>query len=240
MTSLPDTALLATTSDSLAPLITILNAFTHRHKNQHSSSHWWSSFSLLRRAVRNLNKDLNSRPRKTKAGAVNRDVQPALTRAKWMMSHVIPRAFVTFSQLAADNQHAPLGLLLLSVLARTNTLLSKLVPDHDNEDSVSAFSKRTPSKPNKSQAPDVAMGEASSPGMDMGVAISRHELPSTQKKVKTIHKTDSRSEEPRSKEHKMKTMHTDTKRVSSKNDTTDRPKKKKKKGDAFSSLFGDL
>jgi ribonuclease MRP protein subunit RMP1 len=94
MTTPPDTALLATTSDSLAPLIPILNGFAHRHKNQHSSSHWWSSFSVLRRAVRNLVNDLNSRPRKTKSGDVKRDVHPALVRAKWMMRHVVPGAFV--------------------------------------------------------------------------------------------------------------------------------------------------
>ncbi|KAF9770979.1 hypothetical protein IL306_011385 [Fusarium sp. DS 682] len=240
MTTLPDTALLATTSDSLAPLIPILNAFAHRHKNQHSSSHWWSSFSLLRRAVRNLNNDLNSRPRKTKSGAVKRDVHPAHARAKWMMSHVIPRAFVTFSQLAADNQHAPLGLLLLSVLARINTLLFQLVPDHHYDDSVSTITKPIASEPNKSQTRDLTMTDVPSPGIDMGVAISRDELPSTQKKAKPIPKEDSRSKEPKSKEHKLKTVHKDTKKISSKNDTTDRPKKKKKKVDAFSSLFGDL
>ncbi|KAM6524788.1 RNase MRP subunit [Fusarium falciforme] len=37
-------ALLTTANESLAPVLPILNAFAHRHRNQHHSSHWWSSF----------------------------------------------------------------------------------------------------------------------------------------------------------------------------------------------------
>lgn len=95
MTTTPDTALLTSTSEALAPLLPILDGFAHRHKNQHSSTHWWPSFSLLRRALRNLAQDLVSRPKKTKpASNAKRDTHPALVRAKWMMRHVVPDAFV--------------------------------------------------------------------------------------------------------------------------------------------------
>jgi hypothetical protein len=95
-TTPPDTAaLLTSTSESLAPLLPILDGFAHRHKNQHSSTHWWSSFSILRRAIRNLSQDLVSRPKKTKSSNnAKRDSHPALIRAKWMMRHVVPDAFV--------------------------------------------------------------------------------------------------------------------------------------------------
>ncbi|CZR47099.1 hypothetical protein LB506_007271 [Fusarium annulatum] len=243
MTTPPDAALLATTSDSLAPLIPILNGFAHRHKNQHSSSHWWSSFSVLRRAVRNLVDDLNSRPRKVKSGNVKRDVHPALARAKWMMRHVVPGAFVTFSQLAADNQHAPLGLLLLSVLARTNTILSQLVPDHDHNPQISTSTKTMPSEPSKLKTSDSRAEDAPDAGVDMGVAISRDELlstQSTQRKTKTVPRVDSHSKDLKLKEYETKTTHTDTKNIPSKSDTIDKSRKKTKNSDELSSLFGSL
>ncbi|KAF5551956.1 ribonuclease mrp subunit rmp1 [Fusarium napiforme] len=242
MTTPPDPELLATTNDSLAPLIPILNGFAHRHKNQHSSTHWWSSFSILRRAVRNLVNDLNSRPRKVKSGGVKRDVHPALARAKWMMRHVVPGAFVTFSQLAADNQHAPLGLLLLSVLARTNTILSQLVPDHDHDHNppISSSAKPTPPEPSKNKASDLRADDAPNAGVDMGVAISREELMSTQKKTKPVPTADSRSEDLKLKEYETKTTHINTKRIPSKSDTIDKPRKKTKSSDELSSLFGSL
>ncbi|KAF4446038.1 Ribonuclease MRP protein subunit rmp1 [Fusarium austroafricanum] len=242
MTTPPDAALLTTTSESLAPLLPILNGFAHRHKNQHSSSHWWSSFSLLRRAVRNIVEDLNIRPRKTKSGNVKRDSHPALARAKWMMRHVVPRAFVAFSQLAADNQHAPLGLLLLSVLARIHTLLSHLVPtNHDGESSISAVTKSMPLEPNRSTPLELTTAEAPAPDVDMGVAISRDELLSTQKKARSIPESGSNLKEPKPKERKSKSLHTNLHKSSPNDDTKDRPKKKKRKdSDAFSSLFGSL
>ncbi|KAF5647768.1 ribonuclease MRP subunit rmp1 [Fusarium sp. NRRL 25303] len=248
MTTPPDAALLATTSDSLAPLIPILNGFAHRHKNQHSSSHWWSSFSVLRRAVRNLVNDLNSRPRKVKSGNVKRDVHPALARAKWMMRHVVPGAFVTFSQLAADNQHAPLGLLLLSVLARTNTILSQLVPDHDHNPPISTSTKTMSSEPSKLKTSDSRADGAPDAGVDMGVAISRDELlstQSTQRKTKPVPRVDSRSkdlklEDLKLEEYETKTTHTDTKKIPSKSDTIDKPRKKTKNSGELSSLFGSL
>ncbi|KAG5754107.1 hypothetical protein H9Q72_008104 [Fusarium xylarioides] len=240
MTTPPDAALLATTSDSLAPLIPILNGFAHRHKNQHSSTHWWSSFSILRRAVRNLVNDLNSRPRKVKSGGVKRDAHPALARAKWMMRHVVPGAFVTFSQLAADNQHAPLGLLLLSVLAQTNTILSQLVPDHDHIPPISTITNPMPSEPNKHKISDLGTDDAPNAGVDMGVAISRDELLSTKKKTKPVPRADSRSKDLKLKEYEAKTTHTDTKKIPSKSDTIDKPRKKTKNSDELSGLFGSL
>ncbi|KAI8668335.1 hypothetical protein NCS55_00858900 [Fusarium keratoplasticum] len=94
----PSAALLSTANESLAPVLPILNAFAHRHRNQHHSSHWWSSFSLVRRAARNLSTDLTSRPRsiknKNKPGNVEGDNHPALARAKWMIRHVVPRTYM--------------------------------------------------------------------------------------------------------------------------------------------------
>ncbi|KAJ4133696.1 RNase MRP subunit [Fusarium equiseti] len=248
MTTPPDTALLASTSQSLAPNLTILNAFAHRHKNQHSCTHWWSSFSILRRASQKLSQDLISRPKKTKSHNAKRDNHPALVRAKWMMRHVIPSAFFTLSQLAADNQHAPLGLLLLSVLARINTLLSHLVPpehDHNYESVSTTVVKSASAGPGElgslNSTTQTTATEAPGSETDMGVAVSREELLSSQKNT---NKPKSKSDVPQKghkKELKHKTVHKSIPETVLKDGAKDKPKKKKKKGgDAFSSLFGSL
>lgn len=86
--------------------------------------------------------------------------------------------------------------------------------------------------------------EAEAPGAetDMGVAISREELLLSQKKTaKSIPKVDVPSKDTQVKERKPKTVKTDAPKRLSKDDTKDKPKKKKKKGgDALSSLFGSL
>ncbi|EKJ71113.1 hypothetical protein FPSE_08619 [Fusarium pseudograminearum CS3096] len=251
MTTPPDTALLTSTSESLAPLLPILDGFAHRHKNQHSSSHWWSSFSIFRRAVRKLDQDLVvARPKKkTKSSSNNAtsDSHPALVRAKWMMRHIVPGAFVAFSQLAADNQHAPLGLLLLSVLASTHTLLSHLVPSENEHESPSTDDINAASTVSDTPGPLTSTvqsieAEAPSTETDMGVAVSREELLLSKKKTaKSIPKVDVPSKDIQVKERKPKTVNTDAPKRSSKDDTKDKPKKKKKKGgDALSSLFGSL
>ncbi|KAI8667411.1 hypothetical protein LRP88_00838 [Fusarium phalaenopsidis] len=247
----PSVAVLSTANESLAPVLPILNAFAHRHRNQHHSSHWWSSFSLVRRAARNLSTDLTSRPRpiknKNKPGNVEGDNHPALARAKWMIRHVVPRTYIAFSQLAADNQHAPLGLLLLSVLARINRILSDLVPADQNAiptSSASASAKPTTTGTILSSNSQTSTpAETDSPDIDMGVTISRNEVLPIRKTITSQPETkpDAYLTEPPSKERKLKSLTKDTKRSSSKDSAKDKPKKKKKKGgDALSSLFGSL
>ncbi|KAF5021109.1 hypothetical protein F66182_6851 [Fusarium sp. NRRL 66182] len=246
MTAPTDPALFSTANESLAPLIPILNGFAHRHKNQHSSTHWWSSFSILRRAARNLAHDLAARPpapKKNKSGNFRRDTHPALTRAKWMSRHVVPRAFVAFSQLAADNQHAPLGLLLLSVLARVHALLSHLVPaDFDHRAGHSTVTKPASSGADI-PAPLLPTGAQNpSSEMDMGVAISRDELDSSHKTTTRPGPSSSMClKEPATKERKPNVSKANAHKGSLKDDAKDRPRKKKKKGDdALSTLFGAL
>ncbi|WAO91016.1 Hypothetical protein NCS54_00846600 [Fusarium falciforme] len=242
-------ALLTTANESLAPVLPILNAFAHRHRNQHHSSHWWSSFSLVRRAARNLSTDLTSRPRpiknKNKPGNVEGDNHPALARAKWMIRHVVPRTYIAFSQLAADNQHAPLGLLLLSILARINRILSDLVPaDQNTIPEASTSAKPTTTGPVlSSNFQTLTPAETDSPDIDMGVTISRNKVLPIRKTTTSQPETklDAHLTEPPSKERKLKSLTKDTKKSSSKDPAKDKPKKKKKKGgDALSSLFGSL
>ncbi|KAK7429528.1 Ribonuclease MRP protein subunit rmp1 [Neonectria magnoliae] len=226
--STPSTEVLSQVHTSLTPLLSILHAAAHRHRNQHSASHWWAAFTLLRRATRNLAAALVRRPRRP-----DHDI-PAVAHAKWMTRHVVSRAYIAFTQLAADNQHAPLGLMLLAVLARINHLLSDLVPLGHNPNSVSA-----PDVPiNLTSRPNPAVSSLARPDgdIDMGVAVSRDELALPRTSSRDPDRPGTRA--PSSKELKTeklaKAVTTTTK------DAVKDKKKKKKGGDALSSIFGSL
>ncbi|KPM36077.1 hypothetical protein AK830_g10490 [Neonectria ditissima] len=224
--STPSTETLSHIHASLTPLLSILHAAAHRHRNQHSASHWWAAFALLRRATRNLAAALLRRPRRA-----DHDI-PAVVHAKWMACHIISRAYIAFTQLAADNQHAPLGLLLLAVLARINHLLSDLVPSDHNTKSVS-----TPAVPTSlTPGPNPAPSSISRPDgdVDMGVAVSREELAlpmTSSREVECPTVKGSGPEQPKIKK---------LAKATTKEAAKDKKKKKKKGGDALSSLFGSL
>ncbi|KAK1236945.1 hypothetical protein MKX08_007893 [Trichoderma sp. CBMAI-0020] len=214
------------TAAPFTPLLPILNAFNHRHHNQHRLAHWWPVFRSLRRSIRNLIDDLSPPASLSSRPAARREAVPP--RAVWLNKHLIPRAYVAFSQLAADNQHAPLGLLLLAILARIHTTLSPLSND-------SSVPKPHP-KTNRSN--DLA-------NQDKGVAIARQELPLT----KAIPSATSTEGNDSNEQHQLgskidreviKPAKSKLKETSSSSISKEKKKKKKGKGDALSSLFGSL
>ncbi|KAL7788154.1 hypothetical protein V8C43DRAFT_288402 [Trichoderma afarasin] len=200
---------------SLSPILPILNAFNHRHHNQHRLAHWWPVFRIFRRTIRSLIEDLTSPRRK-------QDASSPPPRAIWLNKHFIPRAYIAFSQLAADNQHAPLGLLLLAILARTNTALTQLLDQ--------------PIIP-----PPSSTTRANDASQDKGVAIARQKQPPPTERLKPQATTI----QPPSDEQQGEKLDRDTTKPSkskSKEIPSKEKKKKKKKakGDALSSLFGSL
>ncbi|KAH8123021.1 hypothetical protein ACSS6W_008246 [Trichoderma asperelloides] len=230
------------TAESFSPLLPILNAFNHRHHNQHRLAHWWPVFRSLRRTIRNLIDDLSppstslsSRP----AARQQASSQPIPPRAIWLNKHFIPRAYVAFSQLAADNQHAPLGLLLIAILSRIHTALSPL---------LSVDNPITKPQPKTIRSNDLLTSQ------DKGVAIARQELslaktttPSTStERLKTsitqsildsrqqLQQISKRDGEP------VKPVKSKLNEASSSSISKEKKKKKKSKGDALSSLFGSL
>ncbi|VUC26489.1 unnamed protein product [Clonostachys rosea] len=185
--------------ETVTHLRALLDAFNHRHKNQHHSSHWWSHFSRLRRSLRSL---------------LDNDGVPSSPHARWLQFHILPRSYKAFSQLAADNQHAPLGLLLLTVLARAHTLLTYILP-----------AEELPPAPDSIQQalPRVAPDHGSK--VDRGIAVARDSrehtragsLASSSKSVGKPSRLKSAAEEKKSSK-----------------------KSKKKNKDELSSLFGSL
>jgi hypothetical protein len=82
--------------ESLEPLIPILNAFIHRHKNQHGRSHWFRFVPILRRSLRSLLNLANhttssAKPSSRKASKEDAQLQ---RHAKWLHAKVIPRCFL--------------------------------------------------------------------------------------------------------------------------------------------------
>ncbi|PNP41496.1 hypothetical protein TGAMA5MH_06597 [Trichoderma gamsii] len=210
------------TAASFSPLLPILNAFNHRHHNQHRLAHWWPVFRSLRRTIRNLIDDLSPPSSLSSRSAPRRESTPP--RAIWLNKHFIPRAYVAFSQLAADNQHAPLGLLLLAILARIHTALSPL----SNDSSIPN------PQPKTNRANDLA-------NQDKGVAIARQELPSATSAERMFSSEQQQQGSPIDREatkppkSKLKASPSSSSSISK-----DTKKKKKGKGDALSSLFGSL
>ncbi|KAL6800510.1 hypothetical protein J3E68DRAFT_398426 [Trichoderma sp. SZMC 28012] len=207
------TSSLSAVTTSLSPILPILNAFNHRHHNQHRLAHWWPVFRIFRRTVRSLIEDLTSPRRK-------QDASSPPPRAVWLNKHFIPRAYIAFSQLAADNQHAPLGLLLLAILARTHAALTQLL----DQPTIPLPSSTT-------RANDV--------NQDKGIAIARQKQPPPTERLKTQSTIQPPSDEQQGEKldrDAIKPSKSKSKELPSK----EKKKKKKGKGDALSSLFGSL
>ncbi|KAK7965086.1 hypothetical protein PG996_000554 [Apiospora saccharicola] len=121
------------------PLQPLLAGFNHRNKNQHRVATWWASFNMLRRHVTKwadeLDRQAKARPKKRKRtagdgdgdGKKDGDGGSAEVRALWLRDVLVPKCYLTFSQLAADNQFAPLGLVLTGALAQAYKACVRLV-----------------------------------------------------------------------------------------------------------------
>jgi ribonuclease MRP protein subunit RMP1 len=150
-----------------------------------------------------------------------------------------------FTQLAADNQHAPLGLMLLAVLAHIRRLVSDLVPsDHPSSNADSSVAGTVnPTTPASRPILTPSSLETADPDqdVDMGVAISRNDLalpkaPSKQSdRLATVETLPKDTKARKSAKSSSKDVTKDTSKESK-----ERKKKKKKTGDAFSSLFSSL
>lgn len=133
-----------------------------------------------------------------------------------------------FTQLAADNQFAPLGLLLVGALARFNSAISPLLPAPDPP----AVADRSREVRNKLSVPEPA------PAMDLGESISRHDFSMSavpQSKAKKLVPPECESATPVLEPAELASKIRDTDKV--------KKKKKKKKaaaGTDLSDIFGSL
>ena len=122
----------------------ILTALHHRSKNQHRRSTWWRHASAFRRQVSRLAAELSgafAAERGAGAGAsrdaARRAVEAAArrrarregarrsaeARVRFWRARCVARWWAAFAAVAADAQFAPLGLVLLGVLAEVCALV---------------------------------------------------------------------------------------------------------------------
>ncbi|CAI7623429.1 unnamed protein product [Penicillium palitans] len=77
-----------------------LHLIFHRNKNQHRRTKWWKWLSILKRATLDF----------------------ARSGVKSHLATVIPRCYIAFSTVVADNQFSTLGIVLLAALARLSKI----------------------------------------------------------------------------------------------------------------------
>ncbi|KAF4783512.1 hypothetical protein HER10_EVM0010903 [Colletotrichum scovillei] len=273
---------------TLVPVLAILDSFNHRNKNQHRVARWWAAFDLLRRAVRRLHDALEAQARHRRAlsfksksssssskksataaggnptssaerrqNALDEDVA---ARVQMLLESTIPSSFSAFTQLAADKQHAALGLVLLGLLARINSAVTLLAPTPapaPREKATPAGNVTTTSSSSSATQSAAAAAVADerhhqqqprqqSDSKGLGVAISRDQLklaakPSDQHPSSSRNIDEASPAIPQKKRKLANVPPLETK--SSKPAKEQKPVKKKKKvkkTDDFSDLFSSL
>ncbi|KAI1766395.1 hypothetical protein GGR53DRAFT_464462 [Hypoxylon sp. FL1150] len=133
--------------ERLRPLQPVLWGFNHRNRNQHRRAAWWGAFGMLRRRVDKVVEELaslsslintsNSNTRSSSSRSSSSGVAKSKKRkrveeeakeqqeevrghVRWLRDVLVPRCYLAFSQLTADNQFATLGVVLLGALAQVN------------------------------------------------------------------------------------------------------------------------
>ncbi|TEA10204.1 Ribonuclease MRP protein subunit rmp1 [Colletotrichum sidae] len=249
---------------TLSSALQVLDSFNRRNKNQHRVASWWTQFGLLRRCarklddtlavyllslqVRNLKRAKQSQPQvlSRNGKALDHDLT---SQARKFVESTIPLSFLAFTQLAADNQHAALGLVLLGVLASINSVVTRLLPP-DPQDEQLSRDIEAPKLPH----PKIVDKTAQIDPRGFGEIISRDQL-SLSVKTRPQSTLPPPPSPPSPPEHaqepeiriaakKRKPTVTTTGTASAKRSMEQRPHKsqtkKTKKSDPFSDIFSSL
>ncbi|KAG6042196.1 hypothetical protein E4U41_003942 [Claviceps citrina] len=211
---------------TLSTTLPLLDAFCHRHRNQHRASAWWSTFGMFRRSLARLARAVEC---PMLSGNKRHGIDNVRTRVAWLNSHLLPRAYVAFSQLMTDNQHAPLGLLLLALLGQVHAACAKWSPPDKRPVAQPQQITRIPRQGEQSSNVDGCHAEA----IDKGMIISRETFVDVESHTHTI--------TPTKREHKLsKVTARPTTKGSEGFEKGKAKKRNKKKEDTLSSLFGSL
>jgi ribonuclease MRP protein subunit RMP1 len=131
----------------------------------------------------------------------------------------------TFTTLVADNQYAPLGLMLLATLARVRKLILPLRGDTED---------------NEAEGIQAALEGIEKSGLDLGEVIKRDEIFKSQEDEEKP-QAGSEVKKPKDKKRERKGDEDEARLKAPADSTpTKRPKKKRKKGDAFDDIFDSL
>ncbi|EPE07231.1 hypothetical protein F503_07882 [Ophiostoma piceae UAMH 11346] len=166
------TASFSGVAEHLDDTAVLLHGLHRRHKNQHRvSTYWWPSFGQLRRAVTRLLEDVQNAD---KAHGIKR-----ITSRVGDTRALVPKVYLAFSRLVADKQFAPLGLLLVGVLAQVQSAVNDIERilgiAADAADAANSKTGAKTAAPPTSASRDTGKQSASRslPDIDFGVAVSR-------------------------------------------------------------------
>lgn len=138
MSSIPTSTiplqLSAASADELKGLGEMLQRIFVRNKNQHRRSHWWKALKGFKRELGLVLGELaalqaaTSISTSTSTSTSNSNSKPALTRRLEARLRVLGEEkmhawYMTFTQLVAAGQFAPVGLVLMAAAARAAKLL---------------------------------------------------------------------------------------------------------------------
>ncbi|KAJ5882189.1 uncharacterized protein N7529_000861 [Penicillium soppii] len=93
-------------SKEILAVHSMLHLIFHRNKNQHHRTTWWKWLSMLKRATADLARSLDA------------DATSVESQKQHLAAHIIPRCYMAFSTVVADNQFSTLGIVLMAALAR--------------------------------------------------------------------------------------------------------------------------
>ncbi|EXF82551.1 hypothetical protein CFIO01_13101 [Colletotrichum fioriniae PJ7] len=188
-------------------------------------------------------------------------------RVRVLLDSTIPSSFSAFTQLAADNQHAALGLVLLGLLARINSVvtllapaptpaprLEKAIPAGDVTTTSSSFSTtKSAAAVTVADERHQQQQQQQSDSKGLGVAISRDQLklaakpldhhPSSSVSTLSLSRNvDEASAAVPQKKRKLASVPPPETKASkpAKEEKPVKKKKKAKKTDDFSDLFSSL
>lgn len=128
-----------TDANGLHEVSNLLELVYRRNKNQHRVANWWRQLSMLRRRVAQLAQglehvDLKVAPVRTRIHHMQTTVLPRCYRwvhFDWVMSAMAVRLPLmpsrAFTQLVADSQFSPVGLVLVSTLAMLQSIIPSLL-----------------------------------------------------------------------------------------------------------------
>ncbi|KAI0840623.1 hypothetical protein F5Y06DRAFT_263192 [Hypoxylon sp. FL0890] len=252
--------------DRLQPLQPILRGFNHRNKNQHRHAAWWGPFGMLRRHVDKLVDELVDSAAAAAAAAKSKNKKrkrdnddgraekKARDHLKWLRDVLVPKCYLSFSQLTADNQFATLGVVLLGALAQVNAacvrLIGEAAPEVEEQSRLSSTSEHA----SNMGATDYRDGPLGISGVQGGRVISRDEVARAEKLRRKDIQSKERGQSGKDESHDddatsiEKQQKASSKGKAKMDDVPSeeiiRPPKKKKKikkgGDEFDDLFKGL
>lgn len=190
---------------------------------------------MLRRNISKLSSELDTNVQYTALSAKSKKTiesrEIVERRVAFLEDVLMEKCYLAFSQLVADNQYAALGLMLVGTLARIGKVIAPLRVERtlDGEEVVDG------GKHEGAEGQEV---------LDLGEVVQREEVGDEKggKGEKQSEDADEDAAALKKSKKKKRFLPADGARGSVMEDSivTKRPKKKRKKGDAFDDLFAGL